>query len=105
MGEDYQGMSADDLTQLSVTPAEKRVKAEKMKVMRENTRLCEKVYPSREVKSKACTRRLNKLESDDLESAREDLHHKLKAKAECKAKFPSTSTRALKNRKKCQDAK
>lgn len=76
-----------------------------MKNVRENKRLCEKVYPSREVKSKACAKTLNKLKDDDLVSAREDLHNKMKFKKECKAKFPGTTDRALKNRKKCQEAK
>ena len=34
MSDDYDGVSADDLTQLSVTPAEKKAKAEKLKITR-----------------------------------------------------------------------
>jgi hypothetical protein len=103
MSEDYNGVSADDLTQLS-GPASDAIKAKsaKEKEMRHNAKLCSKAYPARKSKAVACGKRLNKLEGDDLDSAREHVEIKIKIKAECKIKFPGSSNRALTNRRNCE---
>jgi len=39
--------------------------------------MCEKLYPVREEKKKACVKKLDKLEGEDLENARKEVETKI----------------------------